>query len=92
MKTIKGEDANFCPIKAALPQLKTINAISEFYNIQDIPKDKIKTMLVEDNTTNLVYVENLYEDILKAFEENRLLDESAQVKDISKYKNFDGVK
>lgn len=92
MRTLKGEDVNYCPIEAAIPQLKTINAISQYYDINQIPQEKLGYIDAEENTTKLVYVKGLYEDMMSAYNKDRILDESSEIIDISSYDHFDNVK
>lgn len=92
MRTIKGEDKNYCTIEAAIPQLKTINAISQYYTINQIPPERLAFVDVEDNTTKLTYVKGLYDDMLNAYNNNNILDEEAMVIDIEKYDKFENIK
>ncbi|HQM96967.1 MAG TPA: Gfo/Idh/MocA family oxidoreductase [Clostridia bacterium] len=92
IRTIKGDDVNYCPIDAAIPQLKTINAISQYYDINQIAPDKLGFLDAEENTTKLVYVKGLYQDMMKAYSEGRILDESSKVIDITGYDHFENIK
>ena len=91
MRTITGDDVNYCPIEAAIPQLKTINAISQYYNITQISSDRLGYLDAEENTTKLVYVKGLYEDMMSAYENNAILDESSRIIDITEYDKFENI-
>lgn len=92
IRTLKGADVNYCPIEAAIPQLKTINAISQFYDIEQVEESDLGYLDAEENTTKLVYVKGLYQDMMKAYSDNLILDESAKVIDITGYKYFENMK
>lgn len=92
IKTINGENLNLCPISAAIPQLKTINAISEFCKINTFMPQQLGYLDAEENTTKIVYVKGLYDKLNKAYNENRILDERVKKIDITDYNRFGNVK
>lgn len=91
MRTLSGDNVNYCPIEAAIPQLKTINAFSQYYNITQISSDRLGYLDAEENTTKLVYVKRLYEDMMSAYENNAILDESSRIIDITEYDKFENI-
>ncbi len=73
MEAIQEGRTPICTVKTAIPHVRVIERLYGEIPINDFPKERIKT----DKTENRIFVEGLYEELYRAYENETLLSDIA---------------